>query len=270
MIPQARAVPSLTPHVHPERPWHLARPSLSDELAARAEDPALRDVVAGIRRAARRPGPVWIQGESGVGKEYFARRIHELRWGRSDRFECFLGAELRATRLEAALLAAEHASNAAATPLTLYVRNPDRFPESTGRLLASWFDAPPFRGFRRRTLLIAASIPPSGDASRQRPRERPFVLGAGASVLTVPPLRERELDLRFVVLDLIRELSMELRVAAPTLSTASWRHLSRRPWHGNVRELLNCLRQAMLLSPPGEPLVIPEEPEECEPERSRS
>lgn len=254
MTPPAPAVPSLAPHLLTERPSRLARPLLWEELAERAVDPALRGLIAGIQGAAQRPGPVWIQGESGVGKEYFARRIHELRWGRRDRFECLLGAELRASRLGAALRGAERALHDSGAPSTLYIRNPELLPASTQRTLAAWIDATPHHRRGARPLLVAASIPARDGATRP---VRPFDWGAGASVLVVPPLRDRGPDLHFVVQDLVRQLSTDLRIPAAELSLGAWRQIRRRPWHGNVRELLNCLRQAMLLSRPGESLEIP-------------
>ncbi|MFN0150035.1 MAG: sigma 54-interacting transcriptional regulator [bacterium] len=256
MTRPALAVHNTSPGPSPGRSWQIARPSLREELDERSVDPALQDLICGVRRAARSSCPITIQGESGVGKEYFARRVHELKWGLANRFECLHGAELRAERLAAALFGAERALRRDASPLTLYIRNPDLLPPATQHVFNEWMERHSGTIGGVRPLLIAARSPIGERWNHRSSWSAPPEGRSDSIVLTVPPLRSRAADVLFVVSDLIGALSAELRMPVPTISASAWRRILRNPWHGNVRELLNCLRQAMLLSEPGRPLVI--------------
>lgn len=76
--------------------------------------------------------------------------------------------------------------------------------------------------------------------------------------ITIPPLRERKEDLRFLVNRFIHQANRELNKDVHDLSDQAWRITLRYDWPGNVRELRNQLRRAVLLSRAGETLIQPE------------
>jgi DNA-binding NtrC family response regulator len=231
----------------------LASQPLHEDLAARGADPALRQLISGLVAAARGGGPVVICGESGVGKEYFARRLHRLRWDRDDGFVSVLASAVRADRLRTILAGRFRLGQPPA--LTLFIRGVDLLAPAAQRALADWI---------ARTETCAAAAPlviggthaPIEDSFRALELDRRLPFGTRAHVLSVPPLRSRGEDRLVLVSDILLGLSEELCRPVPTLSAQAWRRIWESPWHGNVRELINCLRQAMLVTEPRRPLTI--------------
>lgn len=66
--------------------------------------------------------------------------------------------------------------------------------------------------------------------------------------IRVPPLRERMEDLPILVRDLLESLSLKLgRTLPPVLDGAAWEILGTYHWPGNIRELRNVLERALIL-----------------------
>ncbi len=66
--------------------------------------------------------------------------------------------------------------------------------------------------------------------------------------IRVPSLRERREDIPFIAKDILKELSVKLgRPAPPILEYTALDRLERHRWHGNVRELKNILERALIL-----------------------
>lgn len=66
-----------------------------------------------------------------------------------------------------------------------------------------------------------------------------------AAALTLPPLRDRMGDVETLALHFLRRFSDELALDGK-ISKEAISYLSRQPWPGNVRQLQNVLRQALL------------------------
>jgi DNA-binding NtrC family response regulator len=67
-------------------------------------------------------------------------------------------------------------------------------------------------------------------------------------VLRLPPLRERRRDVPLLAARFAREAAAELGRPQRELTEAALAVLERGEWRGNVRELQNCLRQAIALA----------------------
>ncbi|MGE5676277.1 MAG: sigma-54 interaction domain-containing protein [Mycobacterium leprae] len=82
--------------------------------------------------------------------------------------------------------------------------------------------------------------------------------------LTLPPLRERREDIQSLVREiLVRESE---KAEPPELTAEAMAALLLHDWPGNIRELENALKRALLLSEPGSPLslsVLPPEVAGC-------
>ena len=67
-------------------------------------------------------------------------------------------------------------------------------------------------------------------------------------VLRLPPLRHRKQDIPHLAAQLVQQLALEIRRAAPQIDPGAEQALIAHTWPGNVRELRNVLERAMMLS----------------------
>jgi two-component system nitrogen regulation response regulator GlnG len=73
--------------------------------------------------------------------------------------------------------------------------------------------------------------------------------------IELPPLRERGGDVVLLADRFLDLLSARSGIARPSLSAEVREELTRRPWHGNVRELRNAIEHAMILARGGQILL---------------
>lgn len=66
--------------------------------------------------------------------------------------------------------------------------------------------------------------------------------------ISLPPLRERKEDLPLLVEHFIRSFSRQNKRNAPSISKAAMQSLQSYSWPGNIRELENALKRAIVLS----------------------
>ena len=67
-------------------------------------------------------------------------------------------------------------------------------------------------------------------------------------VITLPPLRERAEDIPALVQYFLRRYGKELGAAQASIDPAAEQLLREQPWPGNIRELENAIRKALLLA----------------------
>jgi DNA-binding NtrC family response regulator len=66
--------------------------------------------------------------------------------------------------------------------------------------------------------------------------------------ITMPPLRARKEDLHTLVEYLLNRLSAELRITNPGISAAALQAIHSYNWPGNIRELQNVLKKALIFN----------------------
>lgn len=66
--------------------------------------------------------------------------------------------------------------------------------------------------------------------------------------ITIPPLRERQVDIPLLAEKFLVRLDQELAKPLPGISRPALAQLLAYPWPGNVRELKNCLERAAILA----------------------
>lgn len=228
------------------------------------EAPSISILLNQIEKIAPTTSPVLLEGETGTGKSFFARRIHELskRKGRLVSINC---ATFSTNLLESELFG--HAKGAftgaeAARPgLAATAANGTLFLDEIGEL-------PPELQPKLLHLLEDQMIRPVGSDIeqpitarivaatncdlKQRVKEGKFradlYYRLNVIPLKIPSLRSRSTDIPSLANNFIDELCKEHNLPKPIISKTAMKALKNNPWLGNIRELRNHLERALLLN----------------------
>ena len=235
--------------------------------------PALRKVLNAVKTVAPTDTSVLLLGETGTGKELFARAIHRLSPRRERTFVRTSVAALPATLLESELFGHEKGaftgamvSRAGRLELanrgTLFLDEVGDIPmEVQPKLLRVLQE----REFER----LGSTKPQRVDvrlvAATNRDLERMIEEGTFRSDLyyrlsvfpiTIPPLRERAGDIPALAQHFAAQCARRLGRAVPVIPRAAMEALTGWTWPGNIRELQNVIERAVIVSS-GPELVLP-------------
>ncbi len=239
-----------------------AAPPAADALAALCTgDGAMEAVIGRARRVIDKPIALLLQGESGVGKELFARACHASGPRRSQAFVAVNCAALPETLIEAELFGYRPGAFTGAGRDGA----PGRFREAHGGtlFLDEIGDMPLAMQARLLRVLQERQVVPLGggkpvavdfqlvcathrklrdEVDVGRFREDLFYRVNGLA-LQLPPLRERS-DLGTIVAAMLREMAPRVQMQlAPEVAAA----FAKYRWPGNLRQLSNALRTACAL-----------------------
>ncbi|MBA2541920.1 MAG: sigma 54-interacting transcriptional regulator [Deltaproteobacteria bacterium] len=236
---------------------------------------ALHELVA---RVAAADISVLLQGETGVGKEVIADRIHRLSSRASKPFLRLNCAALTETLLESELFGHERGSFTGATQskqgLLEIAEGGVIFLDEVGELHAST-QAKLLRVLDERKLLRVGGLTPRSIDVRivsatNRDLEAEVARGTfrldllyrlNAMSIIIPPLRERPNEIVALAQRFLDEIARKLQRSIPQISADALALLRSYSWPGNVRELRNMMERAVVLSTSDEIGVIdlPEE-----------
>jgi DNA-binding NtrC family response regulator len=236
-------------------------------LRARHDDapapPALATALAPtldrlVELAARNDdAPVLVTGETGTGKGWVARRIHELSARRAHPFVEINCASLAAQFVESELFGHEKGAftdakqakrgllEVAGRGTVLLDEVAELAPESQPKLLKV-IEERTFRRLGGTALLasearvIVATHVPLAQAVAERRFRADLYYRLQVLTIELPPLRARRAE--------IRPLALALAPRGARLSDAALDALTRYDWPGNVRELKNALWRATILA----------------------
>ena len=235
-------------------------PSTPDP-AVRSE--SMRQALAWADRVAGTDLPVLVRGETGAGKERFARRIHARSRRHAGPLLAINCAALPEALLEAELFGSVRGAYTGAdrdrTGLFRQAHGGTLFLDEIGEMTPA-MQAKLLRALEdRRVRPIGASAEIEIDvrlvAATHRDLASLVEHGAFRADLfhrlvvlevRVPPLRERIQDLRLLVAEIGPTLARETGCGLPRIEEGAWRVLEAHPWPGNVRELRAVLARAML------------------------
>ncbi len=209
--------------------------------------------------------PVLIGGESGTGKELVARAIHQLSPRRDKPFvvvNCgtlpsgliqselfghekgaFTGAHQRKIgRIEAAAGGTIFLDEIGDLPMELQVNLlhflQDKTIERVGSSASITVDA---------RVIAATDVDLPKAIAQERLREDLFYR-INVLHLNVPPLRERGDDITMLAQEYFKRFSGERKHTAQGFSRQALRVMKRHAWPGNIRELINRVRSAIVMS----------------------
>jgi DNA-binding NtrC family response regulator len=225
----------------------------------------LAEVLAKIEKVAAGDANVCISGESGTGKELIARAIHEQS-ARGDRplvtldctaipeglMESHLFGHVRGSFTGAV----EHRTGffALAHTGTLFI---DEISELSMPLQAKLLRVIQTREFvkvggskptRTDIRLITASNKDLRRAVREGQFREDLYYRIAVVMIEVPPLRARRGDIGLLVEHFLRKFAAAHHKRVPRLTGRATELLLGAEWPGNVRQLENCIEQAVVLS----------------------
>jgi PAS domain S-box-containing protein len=227
---------------------------------------AMRQALSTAELAARdREVPVLLLGETGVGKGWFARRIHDASPRTHAPFVEVNCASLSRDLLESELFGHEKGSFSgadrqklglveAAEGGTLFLDEVGEMPLALQTRLLTYLDDKRFRrvGGNRslqsdvRVLAATnASLRASVDAGRFR---RDLYYRLGVVPIEIPPLRRRRDEIPRLAAQLLAGLLQRRGRRLPALSPEVVAVLAAHDWPGNVRELRNALERAVIVA----------------------
>ena len=225
----------------------------------------LGEVLAKIEKVAPGDANVCISGESGTGKELIARAIHaqSARWDRplvtldctaipEGLMESHLFGHVRGSFTGAV----EHRTGffALAHTGTLFI---DEISELSMPLQAKLLRVIQTREFvkvggskptRTDIRLITASNKDLRRAVREGSFREDLYYRIAVVMIEVPPLRVRRGDIGLLVDHFLRKFSAAHHKRVPRLTSRALELLLGAEWPGNVRQLENCIEQAVVLS----------------------
>jgi transcriptional regulator of acetoin/glycerol metabolism len=224
-------------------------------------DECLRGAIDRARRVLGKPIPLLLQGESGVGKELFARALHDSGPRRAKAFVAVNCTALPETLIEAELFGYEPGAFTGARREGV----PGRIRESNGGtlFLDEIGDMPLSLQGRLLRVLQERQVTPLGGGKSfavdfnlicASHRDLKTEMGAGrfradlyyrinGLTLTLPPLRERS-DFQSLVARIVEELAPGRGI---TLDAEAAAGFGDYQWPGNLRQLVNALRTACAL-----------------------
>ena len=245
------------------------------DIVTRSE--AMTAVMRTAKKAAASTIPVLIEGESGVGKELFARAIHGSGERKSRPFVAVNCGAIPDNLVESILFGHEKGAFTGATE-----RHTGKFVEASGGTLF---------------LDEVSELPLSAQVKLLRALQEGVVEAVGARKpvkvdvrivsatnrklldrvksghfredlfyrlhvlpLTVPPLRTRREDIPHLVRHFLARFCAEENRHITTVSGEAIAHLSQLDWPGNIRQLENAVYRAVVMSE-GEQLVLSDFPQ---------
>ncbi len=226
--------------------------------------PAMERPLSLVAKAGRNPLPVLIEGETGVGKELFARVIQGLgdRAGRP--FVAVNCSTIPADRIEAELFGQRRGATPGATDLqgrffeansgTLFLDEVgDLPPAAQAMLLRAVQDGEIIpvggdRPLRVNVRLITATGRRLLNLARAGQFREDLYYRLNVFPIYVPPLRDRPEDIAILTRHFLPRLAAEAGRRIHGLTDAATELLRRYNWPGNVRQLEGALYRAIVLS----------------------
>ncbi|MHC5021181.1 MAG: sigma-54-dependent Fis family transcriptional regulator, partial [Planctomycetota bacterium] len=225
----------------------------------------LLGLLQSVRKVAATGATVLLTGETGSGKELFARAIHDLS-PRADRpFIAVNCAAMAETLLESELFGHERGAFTGAHKTkpgkfeladggTLFLDEVGEMSSSTQTKLLRVLEERRFErvgGVRRISVdvrIVAATNRDLPEEVRSGRFREDLYYRLAVVPLHVPPLRDRREDIPDLARHFLKRFARDLGKAMEEISADAMAALQQHDWPGNVRELQNAIERAVVLS----------------------
>ena len=228
------------------------------------EDPAFKETLLSVQRAAQSDANVLLLGESGTGKELLARSLHQLSARAKGPFVAINCAAIPEALLENELFGHEKGAFTGASARkvgraemahrgTLFL---DEIGEMPVTLQAKILRLVQEKQFERvggvQTLsvdvrVVAATNRELRAAVAAKEFREDLFFRLSVFPIDIPPLRRRRADIPLLADVFLERFARELGRRGLRLSDEARRALVDHSWPGNVRELQNTLERAVIL-----------------------
>jgi formate hydrogenlyase transcriptional activator len=228
--------------------------------------PAIKEVLRQVEIVSRTDATVLLQGETGVGKERFARAVHHLSARRDRCLVTVNCAAIPAGLLESELFGHERGAFTGALAQkigrfelahhgTLFLDEIGDLPLELQPKLLRVLQEQAFErvgGSRTQHVdvrLVAATNRDLAKLADTGHFRADLYYRLNVFPITVPPLRQRSEDIPLLVRHFVRYYARQLRRRIDTIPAEAMEALTHYHWPGNVRELQNVIERAVILSP---------------------
>jgi PAS domain S-box-containing protein len=227
---------------------------------------SMHKVLEGILLAAQRDCVVLLLGESGSGKDWFARYIHEHSGRSRGPFFSVNCATIASELAESELFGHERGAFTGAGRRkrgllelaeggSLLLNEIGEMPLALQSKLLTFLDTRSFTRLGGEELVkVSARLMFATNRALYSEVEngafrRDLFYRLNVFSITIPPLRERVEDIPLLIQGILDMLVMEMRIKEPVhIEPSALEALARYQWPGNIRELRNVLERALILS----------------------
>jgi DNA-binding NtrC family response regulator len=239
-----------------------------------SEDESIMNIEREIQKVAPTEATVLIQGESGTGKELFARAIHQLSARAKHPFVAVNCAAIPETLIENELFGHEKGAYTGADSRrmgkfelahrgTLFLDEIGELPLQVQAKILRVLETKIFERIgsvqtqEADVRIVAATNRDLQEAVQQKRFREDLFFRLSVVPVTIPPLREREGDLRLLALHFLKKFGREFKKENLLLSESAFKLVESYRWPGNVRELQNCMERAVIMCEGSE--IFPED-----------
>lgn len=243
-----------------QRPEPKAKTEVEDHF----ESPAMKNLFGLVKKVANSDVNVLVLGESGVGKERIANRIHQLGSRKDNPFVVVDCGATPAGLLESELFGHVKGSFThavrdkkglieTADTGTLFLDEIGNISHEMQIRLLRFIEDRKIRrigGLQGKPVdcrIIAATNADLGEAINEGRFREDLFFRLRVVTLTIPPLRERKMDIPLLAAHFAKDFSKENGVDPVDIPESTMKWLCEYPWPGNVRELKNAIEGGIVL-----------------------
>jgi two-component system NtrC family response regulator len=228
-------------------------------------DPEMLRICRTIEKVANTNATVMLLGESGTGKEVLARGLHDASSRRNGKFVAINCAAIPENLLESELFGFEKGAFTGASKQTLGKIET----ANGGTLMLDEIGDLPFslqakllRFLQERKIerlggrqeipvdvrIVCATHQDLHALSKENRFREDLYYRLAEIVVNIPPLRNRVGDAALLAHAFVRRFSHEQNRSSMSMSEAALLAVEKHTWPGNIRELENCIKRAVIMA----------------------